>query len=174
MIKTDEKCILLNKIVNNTDANVYKICNDNTTTIIPRGTIIAWSGDRNNIPDGWVLCEGQSLIVGGTTIQIPDLRGRFILGANTDANKLTDLGKYDINSKGGAEKHTLTVEEIPAHSHKFIVGGGSRNDGDGYGPKDGYPGGYDSGYSVKTYNSGGGSPHNNMPPYYVLSYLYKL
>ena len=72
------------------------------------------------------------------------------------------------------EKHTLTTEEMPKHSHKFIVGGGGRNDNDGYGPKDGYPAGYDSGYGVKTYETGNNQPHNIMPPYYSLAYIMKL
>ena len=184
MIKTDDKCILLNKIVNNADTNVYKICNDNTTTIIPRGTIISWSGDRNNIPGGWVLCEGQSLVVGGTTIQIPDLRGRFILGSNTDANKLADLSKYDIDSKGGAEKHTLSLEEMPKHKHNVKMlfksddGGGWpsgwENEGAGrFGIGDNYYGGSNN-FLFREDEKGNNAPHNNMPPYYVLSYLYKL
>ena len=132
----------------------------------PKGIIVAWSGDISKIPDGWTICNG--------TNGAPDLRGSFILGANPNSNRNSDMMVNEMASKGGAEKHTLTIEEIPAHSHNFRVGGGSRNDGDGYGPKDGYPVSYGGGFGVKTYNSGGGSPHNNMPPYYTLAYIMKL
>lgn len=67
---------------------------------MPSGGIIMWSGASNNIPDGWALCNGQN----GT----PDLRGRFIVGAG---------GSYEVGNTGGQEKVTLTVEQLPTHSH---------------------------------------------------------
>ena len=171
MLKTDNnKCLLLNKIENNTDTNVYKICQDSTNTIVPRGTIIAWSGDRNNLPSGWVLCEGQSLVVGGTTIQIPDLRGRFILGGNTDANKLADLGKYDYNAKGGRERALLKhTHSVRGDSNNFLAGGGgwqlaTANYYTNYGP----------GQLSVAGNVEDNNTDTTLPPYYVLAYLYKL
>jgi len=59
--------------------------------LIPVGTIVIWSGyvvgdaTHPGIPAGWHLCDGtQNLQIeggGGADIDIPDLRGRFILGA---------------------------------------------------------------------------------------------
>ena len=137
--------------------------------ILPRGCVIAWYGNNtpqgwfHNIPTGWVICDGQN----GT----PDLRGRFVLGSG-HTNGLTDR---ELGHTGGEETHTLTTNEIPAHSHNigtdghigpvFIStwGSGNRNlDGSGW-----------QSSSVNTENTGGNGSHNNMPPFYVLTYIMK-
>lgn len=66
------------------------------------GTIIAYSGELKNIPPNWNICDGTN----GT----PDLRDRFIVGAGK---------KYKINSIGGKETHSLTMDEIPTHKHSM-------------------------------------------------------
>ena len=40
---------------------------------VPVGGIIMWSGATNNIPSGWVLCDGNN--------STPNLQDRFIVGA---------------------------------------------------------------------------------------------
>ena len=72
----------------------------NGQTEVPGGIICMWSGQVNNIPGGWALCDGQN----GT----PDLRDRFILGAGR---------KYGVGVTGGEERHTLVVNEMPSHIH---------------------------------------------------------
>jgi len=68
--------------------------------LVPPGAIIMWSGSVNDIPVGWALCDGSN----GT----PDLRDRFIVGAG---------GAYSPGNTGGAESVTLTVAQMPQHSH---------------------------------------------------------
>ena len=68
--------------------------------LVPPGAIIMWSGSINDIPVGWALCDGRN----GT----PDLRDRFIVGAG---------GAYNPGNTGGAESVTLTVAQMPQHSH---------------------------------------------------------
>lgn len=72
-----------------------------TKAIVPIGLISMWSGAIQNIPLGWVLCNGQN----GT----PDLRDRFIVGAGN---------KYLIGDTGGFEKVNLTIAQMPTHSHE--------------------------------------------------------
>lgn len=58
-------------------------------SILPAGTIVLWSGAANNIPSGWVLCNGGN----GT----PDLRNKFIIGAGN----LYDVGDSDPTGNTG-------------------------------------------------------------------------
>lgn len=67
---------------------------------IPSGIIAMWSGAINNIPSGWLLCNGSN----GT----PDLRDRFIVGAGNS---------YNVGTTGGEAVHTLSVAELPNHNH---------------------------------------------------------
>lgn len=71
-------------------------------------------------------------------------------------------GKRSVGDTGGEETHKLTVSEIPSHSHNWYgydnaTAGGSR--------KHLISG---SDYAGKTGSTGGGSAHNNMPPYQVV------
>jgi microcystin-dependent protein len=143
----------------------------------PKGMIMIWKGSVNNVPQGWALCDG--------TKDTPDLRGRFVLGANpTDwpVAKDSSLSVNQLEQKGGKEEHSLTIEEMPKHSHSYIhqtmrVNAGSEgfagnNDDVLHLPntQTGLKGGPAGSPEVE----GLGKPHNNMPPYYVLAYIMKM
>lgn len=130
-----------------------KITADNiiTNTLNPtswKGMIVAFSGDTP--PEGWIFCDGKN----GT----PDLRDKFVLG-KSDSSKIGDTG--------GEKTHMLTVDEMPAHTHDTIESDYNRHCGD----SSGCAGGAAQRQSTST---GGGKPHNNMPPYFVLAYIMKL
>lgn len=93
--------------------------------------------------------------LGGTWEQIKDT---FLLGAgDTYTNGVT----------GGEATHTLTVDEMPSHTHNTPVTSGSYTTMDGSGNT-----------WVPIYNNsnvgytGGGQAHNNMPPYLAV-YMWK-
>lgn len=119
--------------------------------LVPKGAIIIWSGSVDNIPSGWALCDGSN----GT----PNLTDKFVLGAGNN---------YSVGAAGGESEHTLTIDEMPSHTHEvnrtFGGGGGGIGGGD-----------INTSGSGKTYFSlletGGSQPHNNMPPYYALCYI---
>jgi microcystin-dependent protein len=58
---------------------------------------------------------------GSTTFNIPDWRGRLILGADHSGTG-SGLSSHALNSTGGAETHVLTETEMPAHSHGGVTG----------------------------------------------------
>lgn len=105
------------------------------------------------------------------------LEGRFLLGASS---------AYPVNSTGGEAAHTLTLSEMPEHSHaphdwSMVVNRG------GYGMTADIGAQTVRGASTAivpniratknddnnaTHATGGGQPHNNMPPY-VSVYMWK-
>lgn len=85
----------------------------------------------NFAPRGWAFCDGQLLAVsqndalfsligtiyggdGQTTFGLPDMRGRIPIHAGTGPG----LSPRQLGSKGGAESVTLTVNQMPGHSHE--------------------------------------------------------
>ena len=134
-------------------------------SVFTKGMIIAWHGELNQIPKGWGLCDGSSA-------DIPDLRGRMILGINPSSNRNTALSANSWKTISGEENVTLKLEQIPAHDHAYnmntdICSGNC-------------PGGNNVNFMAwpdgnrRTGKTGGNQPHNNMPPYYVLAYIIKL
>lgn len=122
----------------------------------PIGTIVAWGGTADNIPSGWVICDGQN----GT----PDLRGRFILGSSDS---------HATGEMGGEETVTLKDSEIPEHRHAILDSPVGSYLTTNTGNNSVYP--YRSGTSTRqTGFFGGNQPHNNMPPYYTLIYIMKI
>ena len=126
------------------------------------GMILIWSGAANAIPSGWVLCNGSN--------STPDLRGKFVVGYH-DSN-----GDYDVGDTGGAETVTLTTAQMPAHthtadtkgtsgSHPYTRFGPGKNDWN-------YPGENARG-TATTDSTGGGTAHENRPPFYALCYIMK-
>lgn len=87
--------------------------------------------------------------------------GYFLYGDNagvTDNNAVAD---------GGEANHTLTVEEMPSHRHNVSSGWEDAAGIDRlvYSAKNGSYQDYGVGTVNFIENTGGGQPHNNMPPY---------
>ena len=83
----------------------------------------------NFAPAGWMFCEGQLLPIsenetlfqligttyggdGESTFALPDLRGRIPIHQGNG---------FILAETGGAEEITLTVQQIPAHSHPLLA-----------------------------------------------------
>ena len=126
------------------------------------GMILIWSGAANAIPTGWVLCDG--------TNSTPNLSGKFVVGYESGNSE------YAVAQTGGAETVTLSEANMPAHthtattkgtsgSHSWTQFGAGRNDWN-------YPGENSRG-SATTNSTGGGTAHENRPPYYALCYIMK-
>ena len=145
----------------------------------------------NFAPAGWMFCEGQLLPIseyetlftligttyggdGQSTFALPDLRGRIPLHQGNG---------FTLAETGGAEEITLTVSQIPAHSHALLA---TLNAGD-----QGNPGGNVAAQNaaVQLYietdptgnagpqtisNVGGSQPHNNFQPYLCVDFIISL
>src|SRR6059058_1223291 len=83
----------------------------------------------NFAPAGWMFCEGELLPIseyetlfnligttyggdGQSTFALPDLRGRLPIHFGNG---------FILAETGGAEEITLTVSQMPAHSHTFLA-----------------------------------------------------
>lgn len=146
--------------------------NEIVAQAMPIGGIIMWSGGVATVPEKWHLCDGSN----GT----PDLRNRFVVGAGNT---------YSVGGTGGEANHTLTINEIPSHSHGSTASGGVVNASAtglrfnsggmimwSYEETQPWPTVQAAAYSgsAATSNVGGGQAHNNLPPYYALAYIMKV
>lgn len=162
-------------IDNNTNAPEYsniKISDSETGIFywelvdnVTPGMIIPYAGSK--IPNGWFLCNGAGKnandypflfrMIGydyggsGDIFNLPDFRGgRIPIGESTD---------FVRGTLGGEKEHTLTIEEMPSHTHSLNYGFQGAGGG-GQGPNT--PG------SISTNATGGDKAHNNMQPYTVI------
>jgi len=153
MADTDNHLRLIKEVLKNTFPNITGAVTANQHQLnsgVPIGGIIMWSGTLAAIPAGWVLCAGQSNISrtdGNGSINAPDLRSRFVIGAGYESNSSATAhpkmhqtgGSKDLdgttNSAGGhthsgstntngahnhggnTGNHTLTIAQIPSHRH---------------------------------------------------------
>jgi microcystin-dependent protein len=159
------------------------------SVLMPSGSLMPYAGA--SAPTGYLLCDGAAIsrttysalfaLVGTTygagdgssTFNIPDLRGRVIAGQDdmggASANRLTGLtGGVDgdvLGGSGGTETHTLSIAEMPAHTHT-TPSSGVRNRGDSTQE-------VTSNTPGTTGSTGGGGAHNNVQPTIILNYIIK-
>jgi len=151
------------------------------TGLFPIGSIIIWYGAVVDIPTGWSLCNGQT--VGAVTT--PDLRERFVVGAGGDNSNVVGTSGYTVDGTGGVNVVTLTTDQIPSHTHSlsdpghnhsFNGSNGPDNEAAGGNPVpagggnfNGTTGNRTTGITIAA--TGGGSSHENRPPFYALCYI---
>jgi microcystin-dependent protein len=145
----------------------------------------------NFAPAGWMFCEGQLLPIsenetlfqligttyggdGQSTFALPDLRGRIPLHQGNG---------FILAETGGAEEITLTVNQIPVHSHPFLGSTNVAQDTSPSGKVVGQTGNAllyiqdvtDSNMSPQAITSVGGSqPHTNFQPYLCVDFIISL
>lgn len=89
--------------------NLYRIIYGLVANQVPLGTIVPWwrPSDVIDPPAGWVICDGRTLQAddhsyGNTNYQVPDLRNKFILGADeAKANGAASAAADNLNYADG-------------------------------------------------------------------------
>jgi len=144
----------------------------------------------NFAPAGWMFCEGQLLPVsenetlfqligttyggdGQSTFALPDLRGRLPLHQGNG---------FILAETGGAEEITVTVNQLPAHSHPFLASSGTAGGTSPQGTVLATPTAsmYNAGTTPVAMSSqvvgstGGSQPHNNFQPYLCVDFIISL
>ena len=147
----------------------------------------------NFAPAGWMFCEGQLLAIsenetlfnligttyggdGESTFALPDLRGRIPLHMG---------GGFTLAETGGAEAVTLTVQQIPVHTHPFLA---TQNLASSTAPGNQVPATTQAA-TITPYGSdnplvllgaasvgpaGGSQPHENFQPYLCVHFIISL
>lgn len=162
---------------------------------VPTGTVMSYAG--STAPTGWLLCYGQAIsrttysalfsIIGtqygsgdgSSTFNLPDLRGRVLAGCDnmggTGAARLTSTTMSPNGaargSVGGAETHTLTTAQMPAHTHtapaRSPMQQNSSTDAFLYTNQQG------STTNILTSSVGSSAAHNNVQPTMVMNKMIK-
>lgn len=115
-------------------------------------------------------------LFGGTWERIS--QGRFLIGAGANVANTTDYwGSYAAGAEnfpagemGGEVTHTLTVDEMPSHTHSERLEWSNTKAWGLTGTGEGANAVVDQGTATEA--TGGGKPHSNMPPYLVV-YMWK-
>lgn len=140
-------------------------------------------------PRGWASADGQLLLIrentalfslygtvyggdGRTTFALPDLRGRVPLHSGSGPG----LSNYTAGSRGGQETVTLTISELPSHSHAINASRGATRKGPngrilGRPKRKAYdiPANASAVLASSAVNDAGGSTeHENRPPFLSL------
>ena len=132
-----------------------------------------------NSPTGYLFCNGQAIsrttysrlfsVIGTiygngdgvNTFNVPNLQGRVPVGLKPTETIFNTLGNI-----GGTGAHTLSIDEMPAHTHTYL-GVNSQNAASGVdnvaenAPRP----------TETTSSTGGNQAHNNLQPYIVLNYI---
>lgn len=155
---------------------------------LPLGTILEYSG--GTAPKGYMICDGSAISRtkypelfqligttygsgdGSTTFNIPDKRGKIGVGYDSTNTNFNALGKT-----GGEETHTLTISEMPSHTH--LAGGDHalwvQDSGYGSINSNSTTGANRANISGRTTSATGGSQaHNILQPYIVQNYIIKV
>ena len=145
----------------------------------------------NFAPAGWMFCEGQLLPIsenetlfqligttyggdGQSTFALPDLRGRLPLHMGNG---------FILAETGGAEEITLTVSQIPAHSHAFLASGNNATTTNAANNIPATTPNYTPYIAANTNTplnaqsigpTGGSQPHTNFQPYLCVDFIISL
>jgi microcystin-dependent protein len=151
----------------------------------------------NFAPNGWMFCEGQPLpisendvlfqLIGTTyggdgeeTFNLPNLASRVPIHMGTGPDGTT----YQLGEMAGTEQETLTVQQIPNHTHPLTVstalGNAPNPAGNVLAATTGgislyFEGSPDTSMNAQAIGPAGGSqPHENTQPFLCINFIISL
>lgn len=148
----------------------------------PTGTGALWF--TSSPPSGWLICDGSAVSRttyatlftilgttfgagdGSTTFNLPDFRQRVPVGLDASDSRFNAIAKT-----GGETDHTLTVAEMPSHTHTENAPTSASSGAVRFGTDTNASGNVDS--TLVTGSTGGGGTHNNLQPFLVVNYIIK-
>ena len=137
-------------------------------------------------PENWLICDGSAIsrtdyselfnVIGtefgegdgSTTFNLPNIKGRTIVGLDTNDTDFNTIGKVL-----GEKTHTLTVAEMPEHNHKMPIDSFVNSDSQTNVKSGGHVSYETQGQNYGTTSAGGSQPHNNIQPSFVVTYIIK-
>lgn len=137
-------------------------------------------------PENWLICDGSAIsrtdyselfnVIGtefgegdgSTTFNLPNIKGRTIVGLDTNDTDFNTIGKVL-----GEKTHTLTVAEMPEHNHKMPIDSFVNSDSQTNVKSGGHVSYETQGQNYATTSAGGSQPHNNIQPSFVATYIIK-
>lgn len=109
---------------------------------VPAGSVVAYFGNKDEVPSGWLLCDGKELDRGEykslfeaiktssghgngtTTFNIPDLRGMFLRGVDNETGNDPDVLDREAVAEGantGDNVGTCQADTFAMHNHTVYV-----------------------------------------------------
>lgn len=153
----------------------------------PVGFVDIYAGLIATIPEGWMLCDGSTVndtdypelyaVIGnqyggtdGNAFLLPNMLGRVPIGARQDDPDVGSNLSYGLNQIVGTESVSLSLSNIPAHTHSYVTNNfeGGTTTGATY-----TTGGQDW-RTATTGSAGSGTSHENRQPSRGLYYLIKV
>ena len=150
----------------------------------------------NFAPVGWALCNGQQMPIseydtlfnligttyggnGQTTFLLPDLQGRAPVHQGTGLGGVV----FVIAQNGGQENVTVTVPQMPSHSHPLVASSANGNAnlfqnqvlaGSSSAVYQNSPDPKATMNAASITSTGGSQPHSNLQPYLVMNWIISL
>ena len=149
----------------------------------------------NFAPNGWMFCEGQTLpiaenevlfqLIGTTyggdgeeTFNLPNLASRVPIHMGTGPDGTT----YQIGEMAGTEQETLTIQQIPNHTHPWLASSANAATNT---PTGAVPAVAQGDFYTNTFDpaamapsavgpAGGSQPHENTQPFLCINFIISL